>query len=131
MNDKNLEPITSLSSDLSTQENITIKLEELLVAGNYDGAKLLLEQINLSGKEYSKPNELSGGERQRVAIARSMSNKPSCLIMDEPTGNLDSSNVQDFMDLLMEMVEKHKIALVIATHDNNVSGRLDNLLGLE
>ena len=119
--------------DLNAIENIALPsmLAGLSREIALERAKLLLEQINLSGKEYSKPSELSGGERQRVAIARSMSNKPSCLIMDEPTGNLDSSNVQDFMDLLMEMVEKHKIALVIATHDNNVSGRLDNLLGLE
>ena len=122
-----------LLPDLNAIENIALPsmLAGLSREIALERAKLLLEQINLSGKEYSKPNELSGGERQRVAIARSMSNKPSCLIMDEPTGNLDSSNVQDFMDLLMEMVEKHKIALVIATHDNNVSGRLDNLLGLE
>ena len=122
-----------LLPDLNAIENIALPsmLAGLSREIALERAKLLLEQINLSGKEYSKPSELSGGERQRVAIARSMSNKPSCLIMDEPTGNLDSSNVQDFMDLLMEMVESHKIALVIATHDNNVSGRLDNLLGLE
>ena len=122
-----------LLPDLNAIENIALPsmLAGLPKEIALERAKLLLEQINLSEKEYSKPSELSGGERQRVAIARSMSNKPSCLIMDEPTGNLDSSNVQDFMDLLMEMVEKHKIALVIATHDNNVSGRLDNLLGLE
>ena len=122
-----------LLPDLNAIENIALPsmLAGLSREIALERAKLLLEQINLYGKEYSKPSELSGGERQRVAIARSMSNKPSCLIMDEPTGNLDSSNVQDFMDLLMEMVEKHKIALVIATHDNNVSGRLDNLLGLE
>ena len=122
-----------LLPDLNAIENIALPsmLAGLSREIALERAKLLLEQINLYGKEYSKPSELSGGERQRVAIARSMSNKPSCLIMDEPTGNLDSSNVQDFMDLLMEMVESHKIALVIATHDNNVSGRLDNLLGLE
>ena len=108
-----------LLPDLNAIENIALPsmLAGLSREIALERAKLLLEQINLSGKEYSKPSRLSGGERQRVAIARSMSNKPSCLIMDEPTGNLDSSNVQDFMDLLIEMVEKHKIALVIATHD--------------
>ena len=97
----------------------------------YNFALSLLDQVNLKGKEQSRPNQLSGGERQRVAIARSMSNKPSCLIMDEPTGNLDSKNVDNFMDLLMEMIQIHKTTLVIATHDKNVSSRLDRLLSLE
>ena len=91
----------------------------------------LLDQVNLRGKEQSRPNQLSGGERQRVAIARSMSNKPSCLIMDEPTGNLDSKNVDNFMDLLKDMIQIHKTTLIVATHDKNVSSRLDRLLSLE
>ena len=74
---------------------------------------------------------MSGGERQRIAIARAMSNKPSCLFMDEPTGNLDSNNVENFMNLLMEMIATEKTTLVIATHDNNVSSRLNRLLSLE
>ena len=91
----------------------------------------MLEQVNLKGKEGNTPNQLSGGERQRAAIARAMSNNPSCLIMDEPTGNLDTKNVENFMELLMDMVAIRKTTLVIATHDNNVSSRLDRLLSLE
>ena len=94
-------------------------------------ASSLLEQVNLKGKEGNTPNQLSGGERQRAAIARAMSNNPSCLIMDEPTGNLDTKNVENFMELLMDMVAIRKTTLVIATHDNNVSSRLDRLLSLE
>ena len=60
-----------------------------------------------------------------------MANEPSCLFMDEPTGNLDSKNVENFMDLLMEMVRTHETVLIVATHDNNVSSRLDRLLSLE
>jgi len=90
-----------------------------------------LSQVNLAGKEKNNPNQLSGGERQRVAIARSMSNDPSFLIMDEPTGNLDSQNVQNFMDLLMNMISEQDITLIIATHDQNVSSRLNKLLSLE
>ena len=122
-----------LLPDLSTLENIA--LPSLMSGTNkeeaYNFALSLLDQVNLKGKEQSRPNQLSGGERQRVAIARSMSNKPSCLIMDEPTGNLDSKNVDNFMDLLMEMIQIHKTTLVIATHDKNVSSRLDRLLSLE
>lgn len=122
-----------LLPDLTTIENIA--LPAMLSGVNkeeaFGYAQTLLEQVNLSGKEQNNPTELSGGERQRVAIARSMSNKPSCLIMDEPTGNLDSKNVDNFMNLLMDMTGNNKTTLIIATHDKNVSSRLDRLLSLE
>ena len=120
-------------SELSTLENIA--LPALLSGKSSDQAYLkskeLLDQIGLKTKENNSPNELSGGERQRVAIARSMSNNPSCLIMDEPTGNLDSKNVKNFMDMLKDMTSENGTTLIIATHDQNVSSRLDRLLSLE
>ena len=122
-----------LLPDLTAIENVALPAllsgkteEEALHISNF-----LLKQVNLSEKEDNTPNELSGGERQRIAIARAMANEPSCLFMDEPTGNLDSKNVENFMDLLMEMVRTHEIVLIVATHDNNVSSRLDRLLSLE
>ncbi len=122
-----------LLSELSTLENIA--LPALLSGKSSDQAYLkskeLLDQIGLKTKENNSPNELSGGERQRVAIARSMSNNPSCLIMDEPTGNLDSKNVKNFMDMLTDITSENGTTLIIATHDQNVSSRLDRLLSLE
>ncbi len=122
-----------LLPELTALENIV--LPALLAGTNQaeaiKNASLLLEQVNLSGKENNTPNELSGGERQRVAIARAMSNNPSCLIMDEPTGNLDTKNVENFMTLLMDMVSIKNVTLLIATHDTKVSSRLDRLLSLE
>ncbi len=122
-----------LLPELTALENIA--LPALLAGTNQaeaiKNASLLLEQVNLSGKENNTPNELSGGERQRVAIARAMSNNPSCLIMDEPTGNLDTKNVENFMTLLMDMVSIKNVTLLIATHDTKVSSRLDRLLSLE
>ena len=122
-----------LLPELTALENIA--LPALLAGTNQaeaiKNASLLLEQVNLSGKENNAPNELSGGERQRVAIARAMSNNPSCLIMDEPTGNLDTKNVENFMTLLMDMVSIKNVTLLIATHDTKVSSRLDRLLSLE
>ena len=122
-----------LLPDLTAIENIALPAllsgkteEEALHISN-----LLLKQVNLCEKEHNTPNQLSGGERQRIAIARAMANEPSCLFMDEPTGNLDTKNVENFMDLLMEMVRTQEIVLVVATHDNNVSSRLDRLLSLE
>ena len=122
-----------LLPDLTALENIA--LPALLAGTNHTEAmrnsSLLLEQVNLFGKENNTPNELSGGERQRVAIARAMSNNPSCLIMDEPTGNLDTKNVENFMTLLTDMVSIRNVTLLIATHDTKVSSRLDRLLSLE
>ena len=122
-----------LLPELTALENIV--LPALLAGTNQaeaiKNASLLLEQVNLSGKENNTPNELSGGERQRVAIARAMSNNPSCLIMDEPTGNLDTKNVENFMTLLMDMVSIKNVTLLIATHDTKVSSRLDRLISLE
>ena len=122
-----------LLPDLTALENIA--LPALLAGTNHTEAmrnsSLLLEQVNLFGKENNTPNELSGGERQRVAIARAMSNNPSCLIMDEPTGNLDTKNVENFMTLLTNMVSIRNVTLLIATHDTKVSSRLDRLLSLE
>lgn len=122
-----------LLPELTALENVALPA---LLAGTdqaeaIKNASLLLEQVNLSGKENNAPNELSGGERQRVAIARAMSNNPSCLIMDEPTGNLDTKNVENFMTLLMDMVSIKNVTLLIATHDTKVSSRLDRLLSLE
>ena len=122
-----------LLPDLTALENIA--LPALLAGTNHNEAmknsSLLLEQVNLFGKDNNTPDELSGGERQRVAIARAMSNNPSFLIMDEPTGNLDTKNVENFMTLLTDMVSIRNVTLLIATHDTKVSSRLDRLLSLE
>ena len=122
-----------LLPDLTALENV---LMPALIAGipqalAIENAKRLLGDMNLENKENNKPDELSGGERQRVAIARSMSNSPSCLVMDEPTGNLDANNVESFMNLVLEIVQKKEIGLIVASHDQNVFGLLDNLLSLE
>jgi len=122
-----------LLPDLTALENIALPamLSGIGKEEAFQISASLLEQVNLNDKKENRPNELSGGERQRVAIARAMSNNPSCLIMDEPTGNLDKKNVENFMNLLMDMVSTREIALIIATHDNNVSSRLDKLLNIE
>ena len=108
-----------LLPDLTALENIALPamLSGIGKEEAFEIAASLLEQVNLNDKKENRPNELSGGERQRVAIARAMSNNPSCLIMDEPTGNLDKKNVENFMNLLMDMVSTREIALIIATHD--------------
>ena len=91
----------------------------------------LLKRVNLENRANHKPSELSGGERQRVAVARSLSNSPACLIMDEPTGDLDSNNARLISDVILELVEEFKISLVIATHDTSLSRRIDKTFELE
>jgi putative ABC transport system ATP-binding protein len=75
------------------------------------------------------PSELSGGQRQRVSIARALANKPSIIIADEPTGNLDSQKGHEIMDLL-EKLNKQGITLIIITHDMDVAKRAGRILSI-
>ena len=122
-----------LLPELSSQENVALPM---LMSGlnkekSMKRALDLMEKVHLSSKASNRPGELSGGERQRVAIARSLSNNPSCLLMDEPTGNLDTSNAEIIINLLLELVKEEGVSLIVATHDLSLAGRLDETLNLE
>ena len=91
----------------------------------------LLVRVGLEKRLFHRPGELSGGERQRVAVARSLANSPSCLIMDEPTGDLDNKNANSIVKLILDLVEEEKLSLVIATHDIKLANNLSNSLNLE
>lgn len=93
-------------------------------------AKILLDKVGVSQRYQHKPAELSGGERQRVAIARAMVTKPSCLLADEPTGNLDQDNANAVMELLRELQHVEKTALVIVTHDPNIANSMQTVYHL-
>ena len=122
-----------LLPDFSALENVAFPL---LLSGKSKDSSLIeaqnvLDKVGLKSKENNKPSQLSGGERQRIAIGRSIITKPSSILMDEPTGNLDNKNVDNFMNLVLDLSQDLNISLIIATHDNNVSSRLDRLLNLE
>ena len=93
-------------------------------------ATTLLESVGLGQRMSHHPNEMSGGEKQRVAIARALANKPSLLLADEPTGNLDTKTGATILDLLCGLVRKSGLTLVMVTHDLEVASRADRIVHL-
>ena len=117
-----------LLAEFSALENVMIPMS---IAGtpkleaNTQGA-LLLTQVGLGERLNHKPSQLSGGERQRVAIARALVNKPACVLMDEPTGNLDATTSQKIQKLINTLKTTHDMAFLIVTHDEKMLGSMDS-----
>lgn len=95
-----------------------------------DRGRELLKAVGLKGRERELPSRLSGGEQQRVAIARALINRPTLVLADEPTGNLDSRTGAAIIDLLLELRQRLQITIVVATHDVDVAARCDRILRL-
>lgn len=122
-----------LLAEFSALENVMLPY---IMAGNKPNkaqqkAAAMLTRVGLAGRASHRPGALSGGERQRVAIARALINEPACLLMDEPTGNLDRHNAQQTLALLKQLQADLGTAFVAVTHDLDLAGQLDTQLSLQ
>ena len=116
---------------LSVRENITLPV---LMDGrdvNEERVEELLSVLKLKRRENHLPNQLSGGQQQRVSIGRALMNAPALLLADEPTGNLDSKNSREIMQLLRYSNEKYHQTMLVITHDEDIALQADRILSLE
>ena len=116
---------------LNVVENMTLPVQ-------MDGRKVgkerlqeLLKLLNLEDRKNHLPNQLSGGQQQRVSIGRALMNAPAIVLADEPTGNLDSRNSQEIMELLKLSNKKYSQTLVMITHDENLALQADRIIAIE
>lgn len=118
----------NLVPNLTALENVMLPLEfaNYKPANRRARALELLVQVGLEEHEMSrKPGKLSGGQQQRVAIARALANKPSLILADEPTGNLDSSTGKMIFDLLHGLAKTQNTTIIVVTHDLDIAGKTD------
>ncbi|MNB96669.1 putative ABC transporter ATP-binding protein [compost metagenome] len=116
---------------LSVLDNITLPIE--LDGGRIDRTYLdeVIQALGLQSKIHSLPGSLSGGQQQRVAIARALATKPSIILADEPTGNLDSKTSQEVLILLKQMSEKFNQTIVMITHNESIAQMADRIIRIE
>ena len=121
-----------LLPEFSAEENIALP-QQANGARKADAiarARMLLDRVGLQKRYDHRPAELSGGEQQRVAFCRAMANRPSLLLADEPTGNLDPETSETVFSALMELVRETGLSALIATHNHDLAARMDRVVRL-
>ncbi|MBR3459529.1 MAG: ABC transporter ATP-binding protein [Clostridia bacterium] len=116
---------------LNVRENMTLPV---LLDGrkvNEERLEELLTKLDLKGREQHLPNQLSGGQQQRVSIGRALMNSPSIVLADEPTGNLDSKNSQEIVNLLKLFNREYGQTLIVITHDENIALQAKRVIAIE
>ena len=116
---------------LTAEENIEmpVLLDNSKIDRNYMNE--LLKLLGLEERRKHHPSELSGGQQQRVSIGRALANKPSIILADEPTGNLDSKNSKEVLELLKYCAKKYNQTLILITHDINIAKSADRIITIE
>ena len=123
----------NLLSGLNVLENVMLPLRYVkdAKAEGKPRAIELIDRVGLSDRIKHKPSELSGGQMQRVAIARSMVNKPSLILLDEPTGAVDTETAQQLVDLLKRLNREDNVTIVLVTHDTDIAGQAGRRIRLK
>jgi len=119
-----------LVPSLTSLENVMFPAELNRDRRARDKAAELLNRVGLWERRHNRPEQLSGGEKQRVAICRALINKPQLVFADEPTGNLDSENSRDVVELLVELQREYSTTLLMATHSREIADSADRILQL-
>lgn len=116
---------------LNVRENITLPV--LMDGRKVDEKRLreLVDTLDLKGREKHLPNELSGGQQQRVSIGRALMTAPAVVLADEPTGNLDSKNSREIVELLKLSNKKYNQTLIVITHDESIALQADRIISIE
>ena len=116
---------------LTAKENILLpaELDNKKVDKNY--LDDLLKTLGLFERQNHLPNQLSGGQQQRTSIGRALINRPSIVLADEPTGNLDSKNSKEVLELIKLSVKKYNQTLIMITHDNNIALQADRVITID
>ncbi len=116
---------------LNVEENITLPVLLDKKQVNKKDLEEILQILGLNERKKHLPNQLSGGQQQRVSIGRSLITHPSIILADEPTGNLDSKNSREILDLLKESNKQYNQTLIMITHDMNIAKEADRIIWVE